>query len=119
MARFQTLIAWQKAHELALEVYRLSRKLPRHEIYGLCSQMRRAAVSAPANLAEGQERATKRDFTHFVSIAAGSVAEVQYYLLLARDLEYLTDEDIAYASALADETLRLIRALRRSLTRTP
>jgi four helix bundle protein len=119
MATFQTLVAWQKAHALTLEVYRLSHKLPRFERYDLGSQMRRAALSAAANLAEGQERATKRDFQHFVTIAAGSVAEVQYYLLLVRDLKYLTDADLAPTTALAAEALRLIRALRRSLDPKP
>ena len=119
MSTFQTLVAWQRAHALTLEIYRLAQKLPTHERYGHASQMRRAASSAAANLAEGQERETRRDFQHFVTIAAGSVAEVQYYLLLVRDLKYLTDTDLAPATALAAETLRLIRALRRSLDPNP
>ena len=115
MPRFQALQAWQKAHELALEVYRLSQKLPPEERYGLRGQMRRAAVSAAANIAEGRERGSDADFGRFLSIAAGSVAELQYYLILARDLGYLDDLEIQGVLALAAETMRVIRALQGSL----
>lgn len=115
MARFESLRAWQKARELTLVIYPLSAMLPPGEQFGLTSQMRRAAVSAMANLAEGRERESEADFAHFVTIAAGSVAEVQNYLILARDLGYLKDEDLDTAGTLAAETLRVIRALRESI----
>jgi len=115
MATFQSLKAWQKAHQLALGVYQLSGSLPDQERFGLCSQMRRAAVSAAANIAEGSQRETSADFRHFLSMAAGSVAEVQYYLILGRDLGYFTAAQIQESFTLAAETVRLIESLRESL----
>jgi four helix bundle protein len=115
--RFESLEAWQKAHQLALGVYALSRKLPEDEKFGLTSQLRRAAVSAAANIAEGRERTSDADFGHFLDIAAGSVAEVQYFLILGRDLGYWPDAEIQGVSDLAAETIRVIRALRDSVRR--
>jgi four helix bundle protein len=115
VASFQSLRAWRKAHELTLAVYRLTLRLPEEERYGLCSQMRRAASSAGANLAEGRERESDADFAYFVTMAAGSIAEVQNFLILARDLNYLSDEDLQPVLVLAAEALRVVRALRRSI----
>ena len=115
MPEFEGLKAWQKAHELALAVYHLSAALPEQERYGLCSQLRRAAVSAAANIAEGQQRGSQADFGHFLDIAAGSIAEVQYYLILARDLGYFEDSQVQSVTNLAAETLRVVKALRDSV----
>ena len=115
MPEFELLKAWQKAHQLALAVYRITEALPQQEKYGLCGQMRRAAVSAAANIAEGQQRESQADFSHFLQIAAGSVAEVQYYLILTRDLGYLDDTQVHSVANLAAETLRVIKALRNSV----
>jgi len=112
---FELLKAWQKAHQLTLAVYQLTQALPADEKYGLSSQMQRAAVSAPANIAEGQQRTSEADFAHFLDIAAGSVAEVQYYLILARDVGYVRDDQVQDAANLAAETLRVIKALRDSV----
>jgi four helix bundle protein len=83
---FEDLIVWQRAHRLVLEVYRVTGTFPRHETYGLVAQLQRAAVSVPANVAEGFRRRGKADKLRFLNIAQGSLAESRYYLLLAQDL---------------------------------
>ena len=85
---FQDLIVWQKAHQFVLSVYRLSQDFPRQEIYGLTSQFRRAAISVPANIAEGFKKKGRLDKVRFMNIAQGSLEECRYYLILTRDLSY-------------------------------
>ncbi len=85
---FEDLIVWQKAHRIVLSVYRMSERFPKHEIYGLTSQMRRAAVSIPANIAEGFKKRTKADKARLLNIAQGSLDECRYYLILIKDLNY-------------------------------
>ena len=85
---FQDLIVWRKAHEFVLSVYRLSQGFPREELYGLTSQFRRAAVSIPANIAEGFKKRGCSDKARFMNIAQGSLEECRYYLILTRDLGY-------------------------------
>ncbi len=85
---FQDLIVWQKAHQFVLSIYRFSENLPRTEVYGLTSQIRRASVSIPANIAEGFKKKTKRDKARYMNIAQGSIEESRYYLILAKDLGY-------------------------------
>ena len=85
---FQDLVVWQKAHEFVLEAYRLTESFPTNEIYGLTSQLRRSAVSIPANIAEGFKKKTRPDKARFLNIAQGSLEEVRYYLILAKDLNY-------------------------------
>ncbi len=85
---FQDLIVWQKAHQFVLEVYRLTEKFPSSEIYGLTAQLRRAAVSVPANIAEGFKKRGKADKARLMNIAQGSLEECRYYLILAHDLRY-------------------------------
>lgn len=86
---FRDLKIWQEGHALALQVYRVSTRFPREEMYGLTSQLRRAAASVPANLAEGVGRRTTREFINFLCIARGSLQEVDYFLQLAKELGYL------------------------------
>jgi four helix bundle protein len=86
--RFQDLFVWQKAHQYVLSVYKHTNKYPKSELYGLVSQMRRAVVSVPANIAEGFKRRTKADKLHFLIIAYGSLEESRYYLILSKDLGY-------------------------------
>jgi four helix bundle protein len=85
---FQDLLAWQKAHEFVLGVYAFTNVFPKQETYGLVSQMRRAAVSVPANIAEGFRKRGKADKARFMNVAKGSLEESRYYLILARDLGY-------------------------------
>ena len=86
---FKDLIVWQKSHALVLEVYKLTRQLPKEELFGLVSQMRRAAVSIPANIAEGFKRRGKPDKARHMNIAQGSLEELQYFFILCADLSYL------------------------------
>lgn len=86
--KFEDLIVWQRAHQFVLGVYHLTRSFPREELYGLTSQFRRAAVSVPANVAEGFKKRGKADKVHFMNIAEGSLEECRYYLILTEDLGY-------------------------------
>ena len=85
---FEDLIVWQKAHQVVLSIYRISGNFPKAEVYGLTSQLRRAAISIPANMAEGFKKRTKLEKTRFINIAQGSLEECRYYLILIRDLQY-------------------------------
>ncbi len=110
--RFQDLIVWQKSHELVLSVYRVTRQLPKEELYGLTSQMRRAAVSIPANIAEGFKRRKRPDKARLMNIAEGSLEELRYYFVLAADLDYLERPDVP---ELLNEVARLLGAYSRAL----
>ncbi len=86
--RFTDLIVWQKAHAFVLAIYRISASFPKTEIYGLTSQLRRAAISIPANISEGFKKKSKVDKLRYMNIAEGSMEECRYYLILAKDLNY-------------------------------
>lgn len=88
---FRQLNVWQKAHQLVLDIYKLTAKLPSEEKFGLTSQMRRAVVSIPANIAEGFKKRGKPDKIRFYNIAQGSLEELRYYLILTKDLNYISD----------------------------
>ena len=92
MRDFHKLGIWQRSHQLTLDVYKASKAFPKDELFGLTSQIRRAASSIPTNIAEGCGRASNKDYAHFLQIAIGSASEVEYELLLAHDLEYINDE---------------------------
>ncbi|MBC8382869.1 MAG: four helix bundle protein [Candidatus Cloacimonetes bacterium] len=85
---FQELVVWQKAHQFVLSVYKFTSNFPKMETYGLTSQFRRAAISIPANIAEGFKKKGKKDKVRFFNIAQGSLEECRYYLILSKDLEY-------------------------------
>ena len=112
---FRDLIVWQKAMLLAREIYQLVKMLPVEERYALSDQMRRAAVSVPSNIAEGQARNSTKGFIQFLHIAKGSNAELMTQLLLCVDFEYLTDEQIHHAKQLSYKVGQLLSALIRSL----
>ena len=112
---FRTLNAWKKAYELTIEIYRLSKKFPKEETYALTSQLQRAAVSVPANIAEGYERNHRKEYLQFLFIAKGSLGEVETYLQLAKDLGYLTGSDYFAANGIREETSRIIKGLIRAL----
>jgi four helix bundle protein len=112
---FKDLAVWQKAMALAEETYRLSQRLPERERFGIWSQLTRAAASVPANVAEGHGRQGPREFANFVSIARGSLAELETFLLLAQRLGYFAEEDIRVALSLSDEVGRLLTRLHQSL----
>jgi len=96
---FTDLRTWQESHKLTLEVYKLTKSWPKEEQYGLTSQIRRAAASVPSNIAEGMGRKSSKDFTRFLITARGSVQEVLYQLILARDLNYLSVESYEILSS--------------------
>lgn len=112
---YRDLIAWQKAMDLAESVYQATSDMPADERFGLTSQVRRAAVSVASNIAEGQGRFTDADFNRFLSIAHGSVREVETQLLLANRLGFLSETDIDPSIELSAEVGRLIAGLARSL----
>ena len=106
---FEDLIVWQKAHALVLSVYGLTRAFPDAERYGLTSQLRRATVSVPANIAEGVRKRGQKDKARFLNIAQGSLDEARYYLILARDLGYSADD----LTPVVEEVSRLLNAYAR------
>lgn len=109
---FQDLVVWQKAHAFVLEVYRLTRRFPKEEIYGLTSQFRRSAVSIAANIAEGFKKKGLHDKLRFLNIAQGSLEESRYYLVLARDLEY---GDTTSLLQQIEEVSRILEAYMKSI----
>src|SRR6185503_16965972 len=108
---YQELIVWQKSMDLVEEVYKSSRDFPREEVYGLTSQIRRASVSIPSNIAEGQGRRTTSDFLRHLSIAYGSLREVETQILIARRLKYVAQARLEGVLSLAGEVGRLLNGL--------
>jgi four helix bundle protein len=116
MKDFRTLSVWQKAHELTLSVYLATRTFPREELYALTSQLRRCSTSIGSNIAEGCGRGTDADFARFLQIAMGSASELEYQLLLARDLALLDEATYERLTAPCIEVKRMLTALIRKLT---
>lgn len=112
---FEDLIVWRKGIDLVKNVYALTRQFPRDERFGLTSQMRRAAVSIPSNIAEGQARHTTKEYVLFVSNAEGSVAELQTQMQIAIELGYCTSEATNVVIGQAAEVRKMLNALRREL----
>lgn len=108
MRDFRELRVWNKGHRLVLEVYGATAGFPRQELYGLTSQIRRSAVSIPANLAEGCGRSGDAELSRFMQIAMGSASELEYHLLLARDLNYLGEADYGRLSESVKEVKRML-----------
>jgi len=111
MKTFRDLRVWQHAHDLVLQVYRLTQTFPNHELYGLSSQLRRAAVSVPANIVEGFTRKGNKDFSRFLNVAQGSLEETKYFLLLAKDLDYLPSASFDKLQAQADTVGKMLHGL--------
>ncbi len=112
---FKDLIVWQEAMELVVEIYKITRQFPKAEMYGLCSQMQRAAVSIPSNIAEGNQRNSIPHYLQFVSIARGSLGELETQIIISNKLEYLdkvTQENLLLQTA---KVGRLIGGLMKSL----
>ena len=110
--KFTDLTVWKKAHGFVLSVYHLTTAFPKSEIYGLISQLRRAAISIPANIAEGFKRRSSADKVRFMNIAQGSLEECRYYLILTKDLGYADTEGL---SAQLDEVGRLLAGYSESI----
>ncbi len=109
--KFEDLKVWQKAHQLVLGIYRITKDYPREEKFGLVAQMRRAAVSVPANIAEGFRKRGKRDKVNFYNIAQGSLDELYYYMILSKDLDYFPSPLPTRYSQLTAEIEEIARML--------
>ena len=112
---FKDLIAWQKGMDLVSEIYEITGTFPREEIYGLTSQLRRAAVSVPSNIAEGQARYSKRDFRHFLRTAKGSLAEIQTQIAIAARLGFISAAREAEVGERMHELARILNGLINSI----
>ena len=115
MAGYRELKVWRLAMELAEDVYKLCTEFPRNEVYGLTSQLQRAAVSIPSNIAEGQARNSSKEFNHFLGIARGSLAELETQIMLAQRLEFLSTEKANPALEKAEEIGKMLKGLQNSI----
>ncbi|MFA6080012.1 MAG: four helix bundle protein [Candidatus Gracilibacteria bacterium] len=112
---FQKLTVWKLAFELNKDIYLITKNFPKEEIFGLTSQIRRAAISIPANISEGAGRKTPKDFYHFLSIAQGSCNEVLTMILLAEDIGYIDNETVINLIKKCDEIGKMITGLQKTL----
>ena len=111
MQNYKDLKVWEKAHSFTLKVYEVTRSFPKVEVYSLTNQMRRSACSIPANIAEGCGKNTKPDFANFLNIALGSSNEVEYFLILSKDLSYLNQPNYEILFFLINEIKAMLIAL--------
>ncbi len=114
---FHKLLVWQRAHQLVMSIYKFTGSFPKSELFGLTSQIRRAAVSVPANIPEGYAAGGKGQFARYLNIAQGSLAEVEYYLILSNDLEYITVVQYQESETLRGEIGFLLHRLIQSLVK--
>ena len=112
---YKDLEVWKLSIELVKEIYRITEKFPPSEIYGLTNQIRRAAVSIPSNIAEGQERNSAKEFRQFLAIALGSVAEIETQLIIAKEIHYLTEAEAEPFMASIDRLRKMTRGLIKSI----
>ncbi len=112
---FENVIAWQKAHAFTILTYKITKRFPDDERYGLVSQFRRAAISIEANIAEGYKKIGKADKLRFMNISEGSIAECRNYIILAKDLEYIDDEPYQQLVFGLEETSKFLTAYCRGI----
>ena len=117
MQRFQELTVWQRSHALVLRVYRLAGQFPADERYGLTSQLRRATLSVPTNIAEGSKRRGRAEYARFLNIAEGSLAETEYLLIVCRDLGYASDSVLNPILEETAQIAKMLNALRTKVER--
>lgn len=110
MKKFQDLVIWERSHQLTLHIYNLTRTFPKEELYGLTSQIRRSSSSIPTNIAEGCGRNSELDFNRFLAIAMGSASELEYQLILSRDLKYCSEEDFEVLASELKEIKKMINS---------
>jgi four helix bundle protein len=115
MKDFRQLKVWEKSHQLALAVYKETKKFPKEELYGLTSQIRRASMSVPTNIAEGCGRNTDKDFARFIQVSMGSASETEYQLILARDLEFISQDSYEKLHNNVEEVKRMLASLLKTL----
>lgn len=112
---FKDLKVWQKSHYLALEIYRATKGFPRHEKFGIVSQLRRAVVSVATNIVEGYKRRSRKDFLHFLNIADTSLEETKYLIILSGDLSYIDEGETVVLISHCEEIGKMLNGLQRSL----
>ena len=117
MQDFRRLKVWQLAHEIVLDIYKLTRQFPKNELYALTSQIRRAAVSVAANIAEGASKSTDPSMRAYLDIAIGSAGEVEYFLMLSTDLEYFPSAERDRVTARIQQLRRMLNALMQKIGR--
>jgi four helix bundle protein len=117
MRDFRKYEVWRISHEFVLDVYALTRKFPQNETYGITSQIRRASVSIPTNIAEGCGRTTDSEFARFIHISLGSGHEVEYLLQLSKDLKYLSEFDYSSLNERVNLIKRMLYHLEKSITK--
>ena len=115
MKDFKNLKVWQKGIKLVVEIYKTSKKFPQEELYGLTSQMRRSAISIPSNIAEGSGRNSDKDFNRFLEFSLGSSFELETQIIIAHELEFLTNEEFFDLSDKVQEEQKMITGLQKSL----
>jgi four helix bundle protein len=113
---YQDLRVWQQGIEIVKQIYRVCREFPKHETYGLASQMQRAAISIPSNIAEGCARLHRKEFIQFLSVALGSCAELTTQVIIAKELEYLNSSKVDKLFDLIDQEGKQVRSLIQKLT---
>lgn len=111
MQNFKELKVWEKSHQVTLSIYKASAKFPKEEIYSLTNQLRRAASSIPANIAEGCGKNTQADLANFLNISLGSANETEYFLILSKDLDYLTKDEFTILSNSINEVKAMLISL--------
>jgi len=117
LKHYQELVAWQKAMDFAEAVHRVTRRFPRHEMFGLTSQLRRAVISVPSNIAKGQGRGTTKEFIQFLNYSTGSLQEAETQLILGRRFDYMAERELNGFLEMSNEVGRVNNGLIRALTR--
>ena len=115
MQNFRDLLVWQKSHQLTLQIYKITKRFPKNELYGLANQIRRSASSIPTNIAEGSVQGTDAQFARFLYVALGSAAELDYQILLAHELEYIDAKEYQQQSSEIDQIKKMLTAFVRKL----
>jgi four helix bundle protein len=111
MRDFRQLRVWEDAHQLTLEIYKITKQFPKEELFALTNQLRRASASIPSNIAEGCGRGSNKDYAHFLQMAIGSAYEIDYQLLLAKDLDYIDAQNYSLTNKKIDALKRQLAAL--------
>lgn len=115
MRNFRDLKVWEKAHQLTLATYQVTKRFPKDELYGITTQLRRASVSTPCNIAEGCGRFTDRDFARFLDIAGGSASETEYLFLVSKDLGYCGEDEFVRLASEVNEVKRMLNSFTQKL----
>jgi len=116
---WKELLVWQRSHEIVLDIYKLVKGFPKSETYSLIDQIKRAAYSVPANIVEGHSKNTRKEFLRHLYIARGSLEELRYFILLSKDLNYITEDQYNNIESRLIEISYLLNQLIKSLTSTP